>query len=220
MTRTALAVTLVCLTAGCDTGSPVRAAEASSAASIVTTDGDRARRDSALRATPGYVIDSILPADEEIGRFQASIGPNPERFTGGATSRAALVAAFVQAVEQNDTTSLASFLVDRAEFGYLIYPTSPNASPPYQQSPDIVWLTRSAATTKGAARLLERFGGKPLGYVGFSCGAPDRQGRNVVWNDCTLKRIGARGDTTRHRLFGPIAERDGRFKILSLSNGL
>jgi hypothetical protein len=210
--------------AACDGRAAVRRAEAASTTDSVSTaarvEAERARQDSIVRARPGYIVDSIRPVEEEIRRFQATIPQRPAAFRGGASSRSALVASFVRALEQRDTTALANLLIDRAEFAYLVYPTSPNARPPYRQAPDLVWMSRSAATDKGYARLMTRFGGKPLHYAGFTCPDPsERQGSNTVWSGCVVARRDG-GDTTRLRMFGAIVARDGRFKLLSLSNGL
>jgi hypothetical protein len=219
-TRT-LTLVAVCLTAACGERFPIPAAEAAAAGSNTAADVERARHDSSVRAGPGYVIDSIRPIDEDVRRFQSTLGPRPTGFNGGAISRDALVRAFVRAVESRDTTALAKLVVDRAEFGYLVYPTSPNARPPYRQSPEIVWLMRSAATGKARSRLIERFGGQSLGFAGLSCSAPPkRQGDNTIWSDCAADRVTPSGNTTRVRIFGAIVERDGRFKFLSLAGGL
>src|SRR5215471_18682286 len=127
----------------CDGRTAIRNAEASSPDSVALArqaEAELARQDSIVRARPGYIIDSILPVEEEIRRFQATIAVAPSGFANGAPSRKALVARFRQALEQNDTTALTKLVIDRAEFGYLIYPTSPNAKPPYRQAPDLVWL--------------------------------------------------------------------------------
>jgi len=69
--------------------------------------------------------------------------------------------------------------------------------------------------------LMARFGGRPLGFAGHSCATPlERQGENTVWSGCIVRRAGNGGDTTALRMFGSIIERGGRFKFLSLSNGL
>jgi hypothetical protein len=170
-----------------------------------------------VRARPGYVVDSILPVDEEIRRFNATNGERPSGFAHGATTRSSLVKEFVGAIEKNDTTALARLVVDRSEFGYLVYPSSPNAAPPYRQSPDLVWTMRSAGTEKAAKRLLARFGGRPLGFHGYACPArPERQGDNTVWPGCVVRSDAA----NELRMFGAIIERGGRFKFLSLTNGL
>lgn len=199
-----------------------RASQGSSIAADVA-ERDRARRDSVIRSSPGYVVDSLRPIEDELRRFQQDAGePPPGGFSFGATSSGALVAAFVRALEQSDTTALARLVVNRKEFGYLVYPSSPNVRPPYRQSPELVWLQRSAATNKGAARLLSRFGGHSLDYAGHTCpGAPVREGANTLWSACFVNSASpTSGDTTRLRLFGPIIERGGRYKFLSLANGL
>ena len=218
---TALALSIG-LTLGCDGAASARAAQASDAGSASRrADLERARQDSIVRARPGYIVDSILPVEEEIRRFQAMLGPRPSNFSNGATTRAALVARFVRAIERNDTTSLRRLVVDREEFGYLVYPTSPNVAPPYRQSPDLVWLMRSASTDKAVTRLMARFGGRPLGFAGHSCPVPAaHQAENTVWSGCVVRRAGDGGNTASLRMFGSIIERGGQFKFLSLSNGL
>ena len=59
----------------------------------------RARQDSINRALPGYVVDSILPIDEEIRRFAARIGGDPvTSFAHASASREALVRRIVRDV--------------------------------------------------------------------------------------------------------------------------
>lgn len=218
----------ILLTAGaltaCDNRTSIRSAEASpsdSAAAIQRAELARARKDSIVRARPGYIVDSILPAAEEIRRFQATLDGRPSSFSHGAATRSALVARFVRAIEQNDTTALAHLVVDRNEFGYLVYPTSPNAAPPYRQAPDVVWLMRSAGTEKATSRLLGRFGGRPLGFRGYSCPLPPvSEGDNTLWSRCVVRRQPDGGAAIDLRMFGAIIERGGRYKFLSLTNGL
>jgi hypothetical protein len=210
----------VVLCAACDSGPSVQRLEASPGATSTLdqkVEVERARQDSVVRARPGYIVDSILPVDEEIRRFNVTNGERPSGFAHGATSRSSLVKEFVSAIEQNDTTALARLVVGRNEFGYLVYPSSPNAAPPYRQSPDLVWTMRSAGTEKAATRLLARFGGRGLGFRGYSCPTrPERQGDNTLWSGCVV-----RSDATKElRMFGAIIERDGQFKFLALTNGL
>ena len=172
-------------------------------------------------ASPGYIIDSILPVEEEIRRFQATLGPRPSGFADGATSRSALVKLFVDALERRDTVRVARLVVNRSEFGYLVYPTSPNAAPPYRLSPDLVWMSRAASSHKGVTRLFARYGGRPLGYVGYSCAdSVVREGGNEIWSGCSVSRRAPTGEVTTLRMFGPIIARDRRYKFLSLANGL
>src|SRR5688500_1978013 len=181
----------------------------------------RAREDSVNRAQPGYVIDSVFPVEEEIRRFQRALGERPRSLSGGARDRTSLVRAFVQAIERRDERALRGLVISQAEFGYLIYPDSPNARPPYRLSPDIVWLQRSAATDKAVTRLLSQFGGRTLRFDGYVCDeASERQGRNQLWVRCLVRRAENQRESRMLRLFGPIVERDGQFKFLSLAGGL
>ena len=211
-------------TLACDGREAIRTAQVSAPDSTTLArraEAERAHQDSIVRARRGYIVDSILPVEEEIRRFQATIPVRPAAFSNAARSRPELVTQFVRALEHNDTTALRRLVIDRGEFGYLVYPTSPNVTPPYRQSPDLVWLLRSASSDKAVTRLFGRFGGKPLGYTGFVCpDAAARQGLNTLWSDCVVKRVTADGNLVRFRMFGAIIGRQGQFKFLSLTNGL
>ena len=62
-------------------------------------------------------------------------------------------------------------------------------------------------------------GGRPLGYVGYSCPAePLVEGDNRIWGPCAITRVRSPGDTVTSRMTGPILERDGRFKFISLTS--
>jgi len=219
---TFLTLALATVGAACDAAPAVRSARATQVSAGVDSAVMLARQDSVVRSRPGHIIDSILPVEEEIRRFREATGETRTAFAGGAGSRAALIRAFVRALEQRDTTALAGLVVDRAEFGWLIYPTSPNARPPYRQAPEIVWLQRSAATAKGTRRLLDRFGGRALPYRGVTCSADEaREGENSVWAECAVRLVGsAPADTTTLRMFGPIVRHGSRFKFLSLATGM
>ncbi len=104
-------------TLACDGRDAIRTAEASapdSATLARRAEAERARQDSIVRARPGYIIDSLLPVEEEIRRFQATIPVRPTAFSNAARSRSELVKQFVRALEQNDTTALRHLVVDRA----------------------------------------------------------------------------------------------------------
>jgi hypothetical protein len=105
-------------------------------------------------------------------------------------------------------------LLSRAEFAYLVYPSSPYTHEPYRQSPDVVWMQLHSATARGGRRLLDRARG--YRYLSHSCDAtPAREGENALWRRCRAKVLRAPGDTARMTLFGVIVERGGRFKFAS-----
>lgn len=123
---------------------------------------------------------------------------------------------FVDALGRSDTAALAQMALTRAEFAYLVYPSSPHTRPPYRQSPEIVWLLLGAEHQKGLTRLLRRVAGEKVDYVAHRCHAePVREGDNRLWRGCRLRvRIG--GDSTQERrLFGAIVERDQHFKFVT-----
>ena len=147
--------------------------------------------------------------------------PPVDRLDGPAT-RDALVAAFVGALARRDTAALRALALDRREFAWLYYPSTPQALPPYALDAPTMWMMMQAQGDRGLMRLLRRWGGQPLRLVDHACApAPQRQGpRNRVWLDCRVRLATAAGDTIAERLFGSVLERDGRFRLVSLANPL
>jgi hypothetical protein len=181
---------------------------------------DRASRAAvAATARAAGVVDSALPPDEALRRFRAAL-PEVTRLSGGAPSRDALVGDFVVAVARRDTAAVRRMLVSRAEFAWLIYPTSVYSRPPRRQPPDIAWLLLIQNSQKGIARAFDRYGGDSLSLRGYACGAPARrEGGNAYRDDCVL-RLRAGADTMSARLFGSIVERGGAFKFYTYQNDL
>jgi hypothetical protein len=181
--------------------------------SPVRAPGERARP-----ASPHArrVVDSVRSLEEDLRRFRAGISEPPARLTGGAHSRESLVRRFVEALSRSDSAALARMALTRAEFAYLIYPSSPFSRPPYRQSPEITWLLLRAEHDKGLARVLGRMGGQSLDYRGHRCDpTPLLEGDNRLWRGCRV-RVGSGTRRPQERwLFGVIVERDGRFKFAS-----
>jgi hypothetical protein len=180
----------------------------------------RARQDSINRTLPGYVVDSILPVEEQLRRFRAQVGGSTvTSLRGGAASRDALVRRFMTAVVAGDSAALDAMRIDAREFADLIYPESPNVKPPYQQDPALVWRTIQNPSRSGLIRLVRRAGGSRLTLRDYRCDAtPGVQGRNRFWTGCTVTLTAADGSTSTHRWFGHIVERDGHFKFMSYAN--
>ena len=201
-----------------------------SLADSVRTDSiARARQDSINRTLPGYVVDSILPVEEQLRRFRlallesrASEGGDveePRALAGGTRSRETLVRRFITALATRDSSAFNEMALTPREFAYLVYPESPYTHAPYRQSPALVWNQIRNASSTGLARLLGRIAGTRLGYVNHSCTRTERQGSNTIWADCTVRLVDRNLDTTHQRLFGSIIERNGKFKFVSYSNG-
>ena len=105
------------------------------------------------------------------------------------------------------------------EFADLVYPESPYTHPPYRQSPALVWNQIENPSESGLTRLVRRLGHQPLRYINHKCDAdPDRQGRNLIWTNCVVRLSSPTAASERHRLFGSIIQRDGKFKIVSYKN--
>ena len=130
----------------------------------------RARQDSINRASPGYVVDSVLPVEEEIRRFRAAVGGDPAvELRDASESRAELVKRFVRDLAAGDSADLKRAMISPREFVDLIYPTSPNTHPPYRQSPAFVWMQISGQSASGLTRALQRRARQQLTYTGHEC---------------------------------------------------
>ena len=161
-----------------------------------------------------------MPREEELERFREGLS-EPTSLVGGAATRDALVRGYVRALERADTVGLAALAITRAEFAYLYYPTNPEAQPPYDLAPGLMWFMLQQNSRKGLLHALEERGGRPLGYVGYRCDAtPSRQGANTVWGPCLVRRRQSGGGIVEERLFASIVERNGRFKFVSYANKL
>jgi hypothetical protein len=180
----------------------------------------RDQQDSVNRTLPGYIVDSILPVEEQLRRFRQVIGGEPvTQLKGGSRSRDALIRRFVRAVVAADSIDLLAMVVTPREFADLIYPESPNVHPPYQQDPALVWRTIQNASISGYRRLVRRAGGIPITLEDYSCDPrPSAQGSNRFWGACQLRLKGAAGDTSTHYFFGSIVERQGAFKFMGYRN--
>ena len=162
------------------------------------------------------VRDSVRPREVELERFRATT----DRVTGlagGALTRDALVLGFIRAVEAGNAAAAQSLALSRAEFGWLYYSGNPFGRPPYDLSPELFWFTMDTNGRKGWDRLLQQFGGRPLGYLGYHCpAAPGIEGENRIHAPCEVT-FKDHGELVTARLFGPIIERDGRFKFVNLA---
>lgn len=215
----AAALMLITLAAACGPDAAAHAAR-SPADSVRADSVARARQDSINRTLPGYVVDSILPVEAQLRRFRAATGgPEVTGLVGASPSRDALVSRFVRALAAADTAELLAMVVSAREFADLIYPESPNVHPPYQQDPALAWRMIQSPSGSGLTRLIRRAGGIPVTLAGYRCDpTPGVQGHNRFWTNCTLRLVGAQGDTSTHRFFGNIVERAARFKVMSYRN--
>ncbi len=168
---------------------------------------------------PGDVIDSIFPMDEQFRRFRADI-PEVTELSGGEASREALIQRFIAAVEQRDTATVAALQVTQAEFAWLYAPSHQFSAPPYDLPPALFWFQIEQGSAKGAGRVLERLGGRPLNYKGYACPSAEATpiGRGTVHAACVVTVDDLDGVSKQRRLFSGIFELGGRFKFVSYAN--
>lgn len=165
------------------------------------------------------VVDSILPVEEALRRFRADL-PRVDTLAGGAASRDELVRRFILALEARDTSAVRQLVLHRAEYAWLYYPASTFAHEPYYQMPQVNWFLSMRDSQKGISRAMDRFGGRPLDFRGYSCpDSAETDGGMRFWHRCT---VDVQHDETRKtlRLFGSIVELEGRFKFYSYANDL
>lgn len=147
--------------------------------------------------------------------------PPVEELDGGKSSREELVQTLLTALEARDTSALRSMALSRAEFAWIYYPTTPQARPPYDLAPGLLWFMVTQHSGKGLGKALEAIGGKRLTYAGDSCDLkPSREGENTIYGPCLVRLVQTTGDTVEGRIFGPVIERHGRWKFVSYANKL
>jgi hypothetical protein len=175
----------------------------------------RAQQDSINRRQPGYIVDSIFSAEEEIRRFNAG-SASPAALSGAARDRHELVRLFAAALQAHDSAALRRLLVTREEFGYLIFPESPFGREPFKTKPGLVWMQLVAASERGLGRLLDRVAGRHVRISDLRCDQkPEQQGPNTYWRNCSVLLRLANAEPRRSHLFGQILIRDGRAKFVA-----
>ncbi len=175
--------------------------------------GDARARDAAA------VVDSIVPRDVALARFRDGL-PAVAGLAGGATSREGLVREFMRALATADTTALRQLTLDRAEFAWLYYPSTPQGLPPYDLAPGLMWTMLELQGAKGLRHALAALGNRPARFLTHSCVSHvSVEGENRLYGPC-LVRLELDGAVTEQRLFGLIMSRGGRFKFVSLANRL
>jgi hypothetical protein len=190
--------------------------------SLRTESVARARQDSINRATPGYIIDSLLPPEEEARRFRAAYpGDSATALVGGEASREALVRRFIRSLAAADTNDLRRMVVKGREFVDIYYPGSPYASGPYHQPVGFAWRMIQDPSIAGFTKLIHRLGGQRVTFVRERCEPTIlHEGRVDRYTGCIVSIVDERGDSVTKRLFGSIVEYRGRYKFLSYNSDI
>lgn len=161
------------------------------------------------------VIDSVLPGNEALDHFRADIAEVPTELRGVASSPEALLGEVLDILAAHDTAGFERIALDRAEFAYLYYPSSPLSRAPYQLPPELAWFRMQQENRIGVLRMLREMGGSRLRGAELVClDTPTMQGRNRIWTACRVRTAG--GEDLR--LFGALIERNGRWKVITFAN--
>jgi hypothetical protein len=183
----------------------------------------QARADSGRTAATdgGTAVDSALPIPEHLRRLKAALADSTDTLRTPARSIDALVARWAAAVAGADTATLRALQLDQVEFAYLMYEHHPISRPPYEMPPALMWFEMTKETNRGAARVLERFGGRPFRITRTVCAPdPERLGPVTLHKGCRVWVATAGERLPEAELFGSIVEHDRRFKFLTYNNDL
>ena len=179
-----------------------------------------ARQDSINRSTPGYVVDSLLPPEEEARRFRAAFpGDSATAFVAGEGNRDALVRRFIRSLAAVDTNDLRKMVVKGREFVDIYYPGSQYANGPYHQPVGFAWRMIQNPSVAGFTKLVRRLAGHPMTFVLERCEPKVlREGKVDRYTGCLVRIVDERGDSVTKRLFGSIVSYEGGYKFLSYTN--
>ncbi len=155
------------------------------------------------------VVDSLVTREVALERFRKPLAET-DSLRGGAATRDELVRAYLEALGDRDTAAFDRLSLTKAEFAYLYYPTSPQALPPYDLEPELMWFMLFERSNQGVRRALRLYGGQRMRWLGTDCGdAGSAEGRNTVFGPCTVRWRDPAGREVQVRLFSQVIERGG-----------
>jgi hypothetical protein len=174
-------------------------------------------RDAAPDAEAAVPVDSIRAPAEALALFRDGM-PIVDSLHGGALSRDSLVARFTDAVARQDTPALRAMVLDRAEYGWIYFPSLQRMNPSTNMQPEVMWMLHAQESEKGITRVLRRLGGGQARFGAYACeAAPRVEGPNRYWDACAVETVAQDGEASL-KLFGSLIERGGRWKIVSYAN--
>ena len=175
-------------------------------------------RDAAPRAEAAVPVDTIHAPAEALARFRDGL-PIADSLAGGAPSRDSLVARFVDAVSRQDVQGVRALVLNRAEYGWIYFPSLQRMNPGTNLQPEVMWMLQEQESEKGLTRVLRRLGGGQARFGGYTCeDAPRVEEGNRYFHQCTIQTIAPDGQAAPLKLFGSMIERGGRWKIVSYAN--
>jgi hypothetical protein len=175
-------------------------------------------RDAAPDAQAAVPVDTIRAPAEALSLFRDGLRI-ADSLSGGAPSRDSLVARFAHAVARQDTAAIRSMVLDRAEYGWIYFPSLQRMNPGTHMQPEVMWMLHAQESEKGITRVMRRLGGGQARFGTYVCEpAPRVEGPNRYWHDCAVEVAARDGEKATLKLFGSLIERGGRWKIVSYAN--
>ena len=175
-------------------------------------------RDAAQDAEAAVTVDSIRAPARALALFRDGL-PIVDSLSGGAPSRDSLVARFTDAVARQDTAAVRAMVLDRAEYGWIYFPSLQRMNPATNMQPEVMWMLHTQESEKGITRVMRRLGGGQARFGAYACeAAPRVEGANRYWDACMVQTVARDGEQATLKLFGSLIERGGRWKIVSYAN--
>jgi hypothetical protein len=175
-------------------------------------------RNTAPEAEAAVPVDTLRAPAEALARFRDGL-PIADSLAGGAPSRDSLVARFADAVARQDTAAVRGMVLDRAEYGWIYFPSLQRMNPATHLQPEVMWMLQAQESEKGITRVFRRLGAGQARFGAYACEpAPRVDGPNRYWDACTVDVIAADGEKATLKLLGSLIERGGRWKIVSYAN--
>ena len=171
-------------------------------------------------AAPARVDETLTPREARVQGFQTGL-PETRTLADGVPSRDSLIAIVAHGIETRDTAALRRLAITKAEFAWLVYPTSAQGLPPYDLEPQAYWEMLFLHSNGGITKALEAYGGAPLRVLSYDCGTGESvEGENRLVGPCLVRRVTPGGDTVQEALLAQLIERNGRWKVMSYANKL
>jgi hypothetical protein len=127
----------------------------------------------------------------------------------------------LRALTERDTALIRRLTLSQAEFAWYYYPSDPQAYPPYDLDPQMMWFPLLGNSDNGLRQALQVYGGRSLRYRDGRCeGDSSAQGENVLWGPCSLGYEEPDGQRRDERLLKLVIRRGGAYKVVSWANKL
>lgn len=140
--------------------------------------------------------------------------PAPAAWSGAFDSAGALAAAVLERLAAGDRTGLAGLALSEHELRTTVWPALPASRPDVGMPWEYFWRDHDARSGAHLGALVARHGGRRYRLAGVTFDGEAQYGDVTIHRAPALDVDAAEG-SSRIRLFGSMAERDGRWKLYS-----